>query len=112
MSTINVEVNGKLRLTITGDNLKLSGCDIRVDNNSDGEAVVKLLATPDVIPRFTVGDTVKTIISKNKDKIYRQERKGVTGVVEKTGISLNKICYWVNFGDHNSWIDEDELNVV
>lgn len=66
----------------------------------------------DIIPRFSVQTKVKTIVSKNKDKIYRQERKGTIGVIEKVGTSLNKICYWVNFGDHNSWIDESDLNVV
>ena len=65
-----------------------------------------------VIPRFIVGTTVKTIVSKNKDKNYRQERKGIKGIIDNIGISLNRICYWVNFGDHYSWIDESDLNVV
>ena len=65
-----------------------------------------------VIPRFSVNMEVKTTVSKNKDKIYRQERKGSKGVIDKVGESLNIICYWVNFGDHHSWIDEDDLNVV
>jgi len=78
-------------------------------NNTKNE---QQCAIHDVIPRFIVGATVKTIVSKNKDKIYRQERKGTIGVIEKVGTSLNKVCYWVNFGDHNSWIDECDLNVV
>lgn len=65
-----------------------------------------------VIPRFIVGATVKIIVSKNEGKIYRQERKGTKGIIENTGISLNRRCYWVNFGDHNSWIYEDDLNVL
>jgi hypothetical protein len=65
-----------------------------------------------VIPRFIVGTTVKTIVSKNKDKIYRQERKGTKGVIVNIGISQNRRCYWVNFGDHHSWMYEDDLNVV
>jgi len=65
-----------------------------------------------VIPRFSKMTKVKTTVSKNKDKIYREERKGSKGVIEKVGTSLNKICYWVNFGDHHSWIEECDLNVV
>jgi hypothetical protein len=66
-----------------------------------------------VIPRFSVNDKVKTLIGKNApDKIYRAQRKGSVGIIEKIGSSLNKICYWVNFGNHNSWVNEDELNVV
>ena len=52
--------------------------------------------------RFSDGDKVKVNVSK-------KERKGSIGVVEKQAISMDKISYWVNFGDHNSWINEDEL---
>jgi hypothetical protein len=46
--------------------------------------------------RFSDGDKVKV-------------SKGSIGIVEKKAISMDKISYWVNFGDHNSWINEDEL---
>lgn len=62
-------------------------------------------------PRFSIGEKVKTIVSKNKDNIYREEHKGTKGVIVNIAIStLNRICYWVNFGDHHSWVYEDDLD--
>jgi len=63
-------------------------------------------------PRFSKGDKIKVIVSKNLDNDYREERKGAIGIIEKQGISLGKVCYWVNFGDHNSWREENEIELI
>lgn len=59
--------------------------------------------------KLPIGTNIKVIVSKNKDKTYRQEHKGAKGIIEKSEISLCMVCYWVKFKNHNSWINECDL---
>jgi hypothetical protein len=63
-------------------------------------------------PRFVVGEIVITMARKNKNKVYREERKGSRGVIVKIGLSQNRRCYWIYFSDHYSWVYEDDLRKV
>jgi hypothetical protein len=61
---------------------------------------------------FDRGDKVRTTVSKNKDSTLRLEKKGSVGVIENIGISLKRRCYYIDFGDHKSWIYGDDLSAV
>ena len=61
-----------------------------------------------VMPRFSVGDKVKTIVGA-RDKFYHTKRKGSKGFIEKIG-NVGGLCYYIKFNDHCEWFYEHELN--
>ena len=55
---------------------------------------------------------VKTKLSKNNKTFYVQERKGSIGTVMKHGMSNGKLNYYVQFKNHCSWIDVNNLIII